>query len=127
MLTEIACKAANCPADKPRARFTDGGGLYLEVSPNGSKRWFWKYRFDAKEKRLALGSYPTVKLKEVRVDRDDARKLLQRGTDPTQQRQLEKATTRVSSANTYEKVAREFLEVKTKEWSVEHSTKWIRL
>lgn len=127
MLTEIACKAATCPADKTRARFADAGGLYLEVSPNGSKRWFWKYRFNGKEKRLSLGNYPAVKLKDVRIDRDDARKLLSQGTDPTQQRQLNKATSRVSAATTYEKVAREFLAVKIKEWSEAHSTKWIRL
>lgn len=127
MLTEIACKAATCPAEKTRTRFTDAGGLYLEVSTNGSKRWFWKYRFNGKEKRLSLGNYPAVKLKDVRIDRDDARKLLSQGTDPTQQRQLNKATSRVSAATTYEKVAREFLAVKIKEWSEAHSTKWIRL
>ena len=60
MLTEIACKAAACPADKLRSRFTDAGGLYLEVSPSGSKRWFWKYRFDAKEKWAAAGFKDTL-------------------------------------------------------------------
>ena len=55
MLTEIACKAATCPDDKPRLRLSDAGGLYLEVTPQGAKRWFWKYRFDGKEKRLSLG------------------------------------------------------------------------
>ena len=55
MLTEIACKNAACPAGKMRARFTDAGGLYLEVAATRSKRWFWKYYFDGKEKRLALG------------------------------------------------------------------------
>ena len=49
MLTEITCKAATCPVDKPHVRLTDAGGLYLEVTPNGAKRWFWKYRFDGKE------------------------------------------------------------------------------
>lgn len=127
MLTDIACKASTCPPDKPRARFADSGGLYLEVTPNASKRWFWKYRFDGKEKRLALGSYPSVKLKEARSARDDARKVLQQGTDPSQKRQLDKATARVSAANTYELVAREFLAIKTKEWSEAHSVKWIRL
>ena len=127
MLTEISCKVATCPIDKTRARFTDAGGLYLEVSPSGSKRWFWKYYFDGKEKRLSLGNYPSVKLKNVRIDRDDARKLLSQGIDPTQRRQLDKATSRVSAATTYEKVTREFLAVKTKEWSEAHSTKWIRL
>lgn len=127
MLTEISCKAANCPTDKTRTRYADAGGLYLEVSPKGSKRWFWKYRFDGKEKRLSLGNYPTVKLKDVRLARDDARKVLSQGTDPSQQRQLKKATSRVSAATTYEKVARELHAVKVKEWSPAHHNKWIRL
>lgn len=117
MLTEITCKAATCPEDKPRVRLTDAGGLYLEVTPNGAKRWFWKYRFDAKEKRLSLGSYPAVKLKEARFARDDARKLLSQGNDPVQRRKIEKATARVNSGTTYEKVAREFHTLKEKEWS----------
>ena len=60
MLTDKQCKNALCPADHPRERLADAGGLYLEVAPSGSKRWFWKYRFDGKEKRLALGSYPAA-------------------------------------------------------------------
>jgi integrase len=127
MLTEISCKSSTCTPDKARTRFTDAGGLYLEVTPNGSKRWFWKYRIDGKEKRLALGAYPAVRLKQVRMDRDDARKLLAQGRDPAQQRQLAKATARVTAATTYEKVAREFLAMKQKEWSEAHATKWIRL
>lgn len=58
MLTEVACKAASCPPEKPRARLTDDRGLYLEVSAAGSKRWFCKYAIAGQEKRLALGSYP---------------------------------------------------------------------
>lgn len=57
MLTDPACKNAQRPADKTRVRLADAGGLYLEVTPNGAKRWFWKYRFSGKEKRLALGNY----------------------------------------------------------------------
>lgn len=127
MLTEITCKAASCPDDKPRVRLADAGGLYLEVTPNGAKRWFWKYRFDGKEKRLSLGSYPEVKLKEARLARDDARKVLSQGSDPVQRRKIEKATARVNSATTFEKVAREFHGFKVKEWSEAHSTKWLRL
>ena len=56
MLTDPACKQALCPHDKVRIRLTDAGGPYLEVTPNGSKRWFVKYRFAGKEKRLALVS-----------------------------------------------------------------------
>lgn len=127
MLTDLACKASTCPADKPRARFTDGGGLYLEAAPTGSKRWFWKYYFDGKEKRLALGAYPSVKPKDARAQRDDARRVLQSGTDPAQQRQLDKAATRASAANTYEKVSREFHALREKEWSGAHHVKWLRL
>ncbi|MEO6625537.1 MAG: site-specific integrase, partial [Burkholderiaceae bacterium] len=82
MLTDIACKAAACPADKARARFSDGAGLYLEVAKTGFKRWFWKFYFCGKEKRLALGGYPEIRLKDARIARDDARKLLRQGTDP---------------------------------------------
>ena len=49
-LTDLVCRKAACPPGKTRTRLTDGGGLYLEVSPPGSKRWFWKYYFDGKEK-----------------------------------------------------------------------------
>jgi len=60
MLTEVQCKNAPCPPDRKRLRLTDAGGLYLEVSPAGSKRWFWKTYSDGKEGRFALGSYPSV-------------------------------------------------------------------
>ncbi|MFY9329710.1 MAG: Arm DNA-binding domain-containing protein, partial [Georgfuchsia sp.] len=70
MLTNPECKNAACPENKARIRLTDGGGLYLEVASNGSKRWFWKYMFDGKEKRLALGGYPKVMLKAARSARD---------------------------------------------------------
>lgn len=66
MLTDSACKNASCPADQARVRLSDSGGLYLEVTPNGSKRWFAKYRFGGKERRLALGNYPAVSLKAAR-------------------------------------------------------------
>ena len=74
MLTDKQCKNASCDAGKRRVRLADSAGLCLEVAPSGSKRWFWKYRFDGKEKRLALGSYPDLGLKEARGARDDARK-----------------------------------------------------
>lgn len=127
MLTEITCKNATCAPDKPRTRYADSGGLYLEVAANGSKRWFWKYRFDGKEKRLSIGAYPATKLKDARLARDDAKRLHSQGTDPTQHRKLTKAAARVSAATTYEKVAREFHEVKAKEWSAAHHAKWLRL
>lgn len=62
MLTDADCRNATCPLGLKRRLLTDGGGLYLEVSPAGSKRWFWKFYPDGKESRLALGSYPDVSL-----------------------------------------------------------------
>lgn len=77
-----ACKNARCPDDRSRLRLSDSGGLYLEVLPSGARHWRWKYRFAGKKKRLALGSYPAVSLKQARSDRDAARLQLQGGTDP---------------------------------------------
>lgn len=124
-LTDITCKKSSCPADRVRVRKTDGGGLYLEVAPNGSKRWFWKYLFGGKEKRLALGSYPAVSVKEARVARDDARKLQSAGTDPAQQRQLDKLHRKHDSNDTFEAVAREFHESRASGWSESYATKWM--
>ena len=125
MLTEIACKAVVCPPDKKRVRLSDAGNLYLEVSPTGSKRWFWKYTFAGKEKRLALGSWPTVSLKQVRMDRDDARKLVSKGQDPAKLRQLERLGARASSENTFEAVARELHKTKASGWSEQYATRWL--
>ena len=66
MLTDVDCKNVTCPPDKARKRLTDAGGLYLEVSPSGSKRWFWKVYRDGKESRLALGSYPARQVAQGR-------------------------------------------------------------
>ena len=78
-LTDTAVRNAK-PGTK-RLKLSDGRGLYLEVSPAGGKWWRHKYRFEGKEKRLSLGVYPDVSLKEARERRDDARKLLASGVD----------------------------------------------
>lgn len=131
-LTELTCRNATCPPDKARARLTDAGGLYLEVAPNTSKRWFWKYYFDGKEKRLALGHYVDagtnvvqVSLRAAREARDDARKLLRSGTDPSQQRQLEKLTKKISADSTFETTARELHATKSDAWGPRYFERWI--
>ncbi len=80
-LTNIAIRNAK-PGPKP-IRLFDGGGLYLEISPAGGKHWRLKYRYGGKEKRLALGSYPTIPLAEAREGSEAARKLLASGVDPS--------------------------------------------
>ncbi len=124
-LTDLTCKAASCPAHKARARLSDSGGLYLEVDANGSKRWFWKYYFDGKEKRLALGSYPGAKLKDARAARDDARRVQQQGFDPAQHRRLQRLQNRSQAAITFEAVAREFHVTQSKAWSKQYAVRWI--
>jgi integrase len=125
VLTDLACKSASCPAERARARFADSGGLYLEVAPNASKRWFWKYYFDGKEKRLAIGSYPVVKLKEARTARDEAKRLQQQGVDPAQKRQLDRLQNRRLAAITFEAVAREFHAAQSKGWSQQYGVRWL--
>jgi integrase len=131
-LTDTACRNASCPAGKARVRLADGNGLYLEVAPNLSRRWFWKYRFSGKEKRLALGHYTeagstkvVVSLKAAREARDDARKLLRNGTDPAQQRHLDKLNHQTVSGTTFEAVACELHTTKRGGWSPRYAERWI--
>lgn len=106
-LTDTAVRKAK-PTDKTQRLF-DGGGLYLEITPAGGKRWRQKYRFAGKEKLLAFGVYPDVSLAEARERRDKARKLLANGVDPGQHRQAEKAAGAERAGNSFEVVAREWL------------------
>lgn len=131
-LTDPACRNAVGPADKSRIRLADSGGLYLEVAPSQSKRWFWKYRFAGKEKRLALGHYNeagsskvAVSLKAARDARDDARRMLRAGTDPAQQRQVEKLAKITEPGTTFEAVARELHLTKASGWGPRYAARWI--
>ena len=125
MLTDADCRNSTCPASLKRRRLTDAAGLYLEVSPAGSKRWFWKFYPGGKESRLALGSYPDVSLKAARAARDDARKTRQSGTNPVQKRKADKIASAAKSATTFEGVAREFFAAKEASWSPAYSGRWI--
>ena len=72
-------------------RLFDGGGLILFVTPGGGKWWRFKYRFEGKQKMLALGTYPEVNLDDARCGRDAAQELLLQGIDPSVVRKEEKA------------------------------------
>lgn len=106
-LTATAIRNAK-PADKP-VRLFDGGGLYLEITPTGRRYWRLKYRHAGKEKRLALGVYPEVTLADARKGRDDARRLLRDGRDPSGERRTERREAKLSADNTFEGIAREWL------------------
>jgi integrase len=99
---------------------TDAGGLYLEISPAGSKRWFWKMYRDGKESRLALGSYPTVSLTSARKARDAAKIQKSEGVDLVQVRQIERLKASVGSGETLTEVATDWLELGKPNWSDTH-------
>jgi integrase len=103
MLTSTKIRAAK-PQEKPY-KLSDSGGLYLLVNPNKSLWWRLKYRFEGREKLLSLGVYPHVSLQQARSQRDEAKKAIANGVDPSAKRQAEKSAT----ANTFEAVAREWL------------------
>lgn len=97
------------PADKIY-QCTDERGLYLEVHPNGSKLWRYKYRHMGKQKRLALGRYPDVGLAEARRRRDDARRKLEGGSDPLAERKHGKLVAAFKAANSFGDVAKEYID-----------------
>lgn len=85
---QAAIKAAGA-ADKPR-KISDGGGLYLDARPTGSGWWRFRFRFDGKEGMLSLGTYPEVSLKDARERRDEARRQVAAGVDPSAARKEKK-------------------------------------
>lgn len=104
----------------------DERGLYLEVSPSGGKWWRLKYRFDNKEKRISLGVYPDISLKDARDRRDEARKLLANGVDPSENRKAIKSTRMDRAANSFEVVGREWFAKYSPTWASNHGVRIIR-
>lgn len=117
MLTDAQCRNATCPPEKKQARFYDAGGLYLQVSPAGSKRWFLKYRIEGREKQLALGSYPAVNLAAVRKARNDAKEVKAEGRDPLQVRKVQKLRAITPEGDTFKATALEWYALKLDSWS----------
>lgn len=115
-------KHAGAPAgDKHR----DGGGMYLLVN-RGCKYWRMDYRFADKRKTLALGVYPAVSLEKARNRWDAARELLADGKDHGAAKREERQATATAAANTFEPVAREFLETKADAWTLIYAAMWLR-
>ena len=126
MLTDAQCRNATCSPGAKRERFSDSGGLYLEVSPAGSRRWFWKYRKDGKEGRLALGSYPQVSLSAARKARDIARLQKSEGIDPAKARKVEKLVNPTGFDNSFKSVALEWHGRQVTRWSPGHAERTLR-
>ena len=120
-LTQTAIQHAKA-VEKPRKLF-DGDGLYLLVNPNGSKWWRFKYRFNGKEKGVSFGVYPDVPLKRARILRDEARRLVASGVDPS----VERRATKTARVHTFESIAREWLALQENKLAAitQAKTRWI--
>lgn len=121
--------AALIGAAKPKAKdykLFDGGGLFLLVTPTGGKLWQFKYRYDGKEKLLAVGAYPSVTLQDARKRREEAKKLLANEVDPGAFKKSLKSARDAATANSFEIIAREWFVKFTPKWKPTHSEKIIR-
>ena len=122
-LTATAVKQA-----KPKAKIYkvfDGGGLHIKVKPCGAKYWHYDYRFAGNRRTLALGVYPQVSLKKARKLHLDARNLLDKGIDPSRQKQATKQILNQASANSFEAIANEWFETKMQNKSEGHRKRTI--
>ncbi|WP_297927626.1 integrase arm-type DNA-binding domain-containing protein, partial [Metallibacterium sp.] len=114
-LAEVAVRNA-----KPRDRsykLSDGGGLHLQVNPTGSRWWRLRYTFDGKEQMLSLGVYPAVSLRDARDRRDEARRMLAKGINPSIRRRAEQ----VAASDSFEAIAREWHGKFKSRWSEGHA------
>ena len=113
-----ALKAKSAPF-----KISDAEGLYILMAPGGSKMWRLAYRFNGKQKSLALGHYPDVSLLEARRARDAAKQLLREGTDPSDNRKAERRKRSIAAGNTFEAVANEWLEANKERWVESYSSR----
>lgn len=126
-LTQKRIENAKWDAEGPNRLF-DGGGLFLLLRPDGAKWWRLKYRRPngGTENLLSLGTYPDTSLKTARERRDDARKLIANGIDPSAVRQRAKREAEQQTANSFEAVAREWYEKQAKVWVTHHAADVLR-
>jgi integrase len=122
-LTDPACR--NAKSKDKQYKLSDAKGLYLLIN-NSGKYFRFDYRFTGKRKTLALGVYPDVSLKEARIKRDDAKKMIENGVDPSHFKKMSKAMHLNSAGNSFESVAREWIAKRSPGWADSHVNKIIR-
>ncbi len=110
-------------AREAQYKVSDSEGLYLLVSPSGGKLWRLAYRFHGKQKSLALGKYPETTLLEARHLRDEAKRLLAKGSDPSIAKKAEKRERRIAAGNTFGTVADEWFETNAERWVASYSSR----
>lgn len=102
------------PGPKPY-KLTDGHGMYLLLTPTGGRYWRLNYRFDGKARTMALGVFPDVTLADARSKRDDARKILAEGEDPTAKHKERTAQAKFDATTSFRWVAEEWLAKRERE------------
>ncbi|HBL9998346.1 TPA: integrase arm-type DNA-binding domain-containing protein, partial [Salmonella enterica subsp. enterica serovar Kodjovi] len=122
-LTDLAIRRSK-PKDKPYT-LNDSNGLSLLIEPNGSKGWRLRYRFSGKAKLISLGTYPGVSLSDARTARDEAKKLIAGGIDPSEVRKAKKREVESRFGNTFEGIAREWYEKRFDRWSASYAEEMI--
>lgn len=122
-LSEMRVRTAK--ANEKPYKLSDGDGLFLLVTPQGGKYFRLKYRFNDKEKLLALGTYPEISLADARIRRDEARRQIAHGVDPGALRKAQKQA-KTEETETFEVIAREWHAKFTPSWSEKHSILIIR-
>jgi integrase len=126
-LTDTAIRNAKYDSGgKSKQTLSDAGGLYLELAASGGKWWRLAYRVGGKRKLLSLGTYPAVSLADARDRRDEAKKLLARGIDPSAHRQAAKREAAGRAANSFEAVAREWYSKQAHTWVPHHASDVLR-
>lgn len=125
MLTDTKIRTQLKTKEK-QYKVADSGGLYILVHTNGSKYFRMKYKFQGKEKVYSIGTYPLVTLQEARQARDEAKKLLSKGIDPTTHKKELKTEKALASKNTFEAVAREWHQKRLNKWKPKHASDVIR-
>ncbi|MBG0794734.1 tyrosine-type recombinase/integrase [Methylocystis sp. H62] len=113
-LSDTAIRGAK-PDPSRTIKLSDGGGLQLWVQPTGAKLWNLAYRFGGKQRKLAIGPYAAIGLKDARDRRDAAKRLLIDGIDPSQNKRTEKLASEAQKANSFEAISRELLDKKRRE------------
>lgn len=121
MLTDTEIRKAK-PTEKPQ-KISDGGGLFLLVTPQGGKLWRLAYRFAGKQKTLAIGEYPAIGLADARTKREEAKKQLANGIDPSMAKRAAKAANQEAASNSFEVIAREWHQTHMANKTEDHAKK----
>ena len=114
-------KVRTAKSQESEYKLFDGGGLYLLVTPSGGRLWYLKYRFEGKEKKLAIGPYPEVSLEDARLRKAEARKQIVIGIDPGAVRKAQKQA-KTDEKETFELIAREWHTKFTPTWTPGHAS-----